>query len=106
MHALCGQVVNAHGVLIEAALELGPTGIVTQTPQDNFKPIVREIEALDVLSSHRLEGEQPSAHPGLDMHETVIASGQNGTKPDGADPAQAESIAVAVGRKMRVNQRR
>ena len=106
MNTLGAQVVHAHGVLIEAALELGPTGIVTQPPQDNFKPIVGEIEPLDVLSGHRLEGEQPIGYPGLDMDEAVIASGQNGAEPDGADPAQTEPLPVAVSGKMGVHQRR
>ena len=72
---LGAQVVHAHGVLIQAVFELDPAGIVTQPPQDNFKPIVREIEVLDVLSGHRLKGKKPLGHPGLDMDETVIASG-------------------------------
>ena len=74
--------------------------------QDTFEPIVGEIEPLDVLSGHRLKGEQPVGHPGLDMHEAVIPSGQNGAEPDGADPAQTEPIPVAVSGKMGVNQRR
>jgi hypothetical protein len=40
------------------------------------------------------------------MDEAVIASRQNGTEPDDADPAQTEPIPVAVSRKMRVYQRR
>src|SRR5712664_3868838 len=40
------------------------------------------------------------------MHEAVITSGQNGAEPDGADPAQTESIPVAMGGKMGVNHRR
>ena len=40
------------------------------------------------------------------MHEAVVASGQNGAEPDGADPAQTEPIPVAVSGKMWFNQRR
>jgi hypothetical protein len=40
------------------------------------------------------------------MHEAVIASRQNGTEPDSADPAQTEPIPVAVGGKMGIDQRR
>ena len=90
VNALGPQVVNAYRVLIQAALELGPTGIVTQSPQNNLKPIVGEIEPLDLLPGHRLEGEQPVGHPGLDMREAVIASGQNRAEPDGADPTQTQ----------------
>src|SRR5215470_1126546 len=106
MNALGAQVVNAHGVLIQTALKLPPTMIVTQIAQDTFQPIVGEIEPLDVLPGHRLQGEQPVGYPGLDMHEAVIAPGYNGAEPDGADPAQTEPIPVAVSGKMGVNQRR
>jgi hypothetical protein len=40
------------------------------------------------------------------MDEAVIASGQNSTQPDGADPTQTEPIPVAVREKMGVDQRR
>ena len=75
MHALGAQVVHAHGVLIQTALKLHPTVIVTQMAQDTFQPIVGEIEPLDGLPGHRLKGEQPVGYPGLDMHEAVIAPG-------------------------------
>ena len=91
---------------MQTAFKLGPARIVTQTPQDNFKPIVSEVETLDFLFCHRLKGEKPMGHPGLDMHKAVIPAGQNGAEPDGADPAQTESIPVAVGGKMFVNQHR
>jgi hypothetical protein len=104
--ALGAQVVHAHHVLIQAVFKLGWAGIVTELPQDNLKPIVGEIEPLDGLSTHRLKGIQAVDHPGLDMHEAVIASGQNGAEPDGADPAQTEPIPVAVGGKMGVDPRR
>src|SRR5712691_11151799 len=87
MNARGAQVVNAHGVLIQTALKLPPTIIVTQMAQDTFQPIVGEIEPLDVLPGHRLQGEQPVGYPGLNMHEAVIAPGYNGAEPDGADPA-------------------
>jgi hypothetical protein len=74
--------------------------------QDTFEPIIGKIEALNCLSRHRPQGEKPVGHPGLDMDEAVIASGQNGKEPDEADPAQTEPIPVAVSGKMRVYQRR
>jgi hypothetical protein len=80
--------------------------IVTQLPQDYFKPIVGEIKSLDGLSRHRLKGEKPVGYPGFDMHKAVVASGQNGAEPDGADSDQTESIPVAVSEKMGVHQRR
>src|SRR5688572_23393892 len=93
-------------MLIQPVLELGPTVIVTQLPQDYFKPIVREIKSLDVLSTHRLEGKQPIGYPRLDMHEAVIPSGQYRAEPDGADPAQTEPLPVAMSGKMGVYQHR
>lgn len=43
-------------MLIQTALQLHPTGIVTQMAQDTFEPIIGEIEPLDGLSRHRLKG--------------------------------------------------
>ena len=41
-----------------------------------------------------------------DMREAVIPSGLNQAEPDGTDPSQAESMPIAMGGEMFVNQRR
>src|SRR5436853_3312010 len=40
------------------------------------------------------------------MHHAVVTPGQNGTEPDRAHPAHAETCPVAVGGKMVIEQRR
>jgi hypothetical protein len=54
------------------AFELSPAGIVTQMPQDNFKSIIGEIKALDILVCRRFKSPTPVGHPGLDMSQAVI----------------------------------
>ena len=93
-------------MLIQTAFELRPTGIVAELPQDNFKSIISKIKALDILVARRFKGPKPLGHPGLNMRQAVIASGQNRAEPDGADPTETEPMPVAMSGKMLVNQRR
>ena len=94
------------GVLIQPALNLPPTVLVTHMAQDPCQPLVGAIEPLDGLPESPSEGEQPVGYPGLDRHEAVRAPGENGAAPEGADPAQTAPIPGAVRGKMGVNHRR
>ena len=83
------------------AFKLREAAIVTQMSQDNFEAIIGEIEAINILVGRRFKRPKPVGHPGVDMGEAVIASGQNGAEPDGAEPAQTEALPVAMGGKIR-----
>ena len=68
--------------------------------------VICEIEARDRLAGRGPQCPEPLSHPGFNMHQTVVTPGQNGTEPDCAHPAQAETGPVAVGGKMCIEQRR
>ncbi len=106
MHLVSRQRIDTHCLLIQSACELRPSCVVTQASQDNFQPIVREIEALDSLSCRCPERPRAMGHPRFDMHEAVIAPRQNGTAPEGTDPAQTETLPVTVRGKVAIHQRR
>ncbi len=80
--------------------------IVTEMAQDNFKTLIGKIKTLKLLVSRRFQGSEPIGHPRFDMREAVIALRDNRAEPDGTDPAHTESVPVAMGGKMLINQRR
>src|SRR2546427_11446695 len=75
-----------------------------QTAQHDFEPIIGTIEALDGLPRRGSPRPKPVAHPGFDVYPAMSTPGHNGTEPARADPAQAETLPVAVGGKMVVQQ--
>jgi len=102
MDPLGGQVIHPHRVLIQGGLKGSPPRVITQTSQHDFKTVIREIDARDRLTGRGPQRPEPLGHPGFNMHQTVITPGQNGTEPDRAHPAQAETGPVAMGGKMGV----
>src|SRR5712692_6676677 len=89
-------------VLVQRRFKGGPPRVVTQTAQHDFKPVIGEIEALDVLACRGPQRPQPVAHPRFDMHKAVINPRQNRAEPDGREPAQAEPLPVTMRRKVGV----
>ena len=85
-------IVDPDGVLSQVAFKLGPAGIITQLPQDNFQTVIGEIEAINILVGRGFKGPDSIGHPRLDMGKAVIASGHNRAEPNGADPTETESF--------------
>jgi hypothetical protein len=78
----------------------------TQPSQDHLQPVVSAIKTRDRVPRRRPKGPQAVGHPGVDRHKAVIAPRPHRTAPEGADPAQAETLPVPVGGKVCVSQRR
>ena len=74
------------------------------TAPHDVEPIIGTIEALDCLPRRGSQRPQPVAHPGFDVYQAMSTPGHNGTEPDRADPAQAETLPVAVGGQLGVSQ--
>jgi hypothetical protein len=102
MHPCGGQVINPNQVLVESRFQGGPPRVITQASQHDFETVIGKINARNRLTSRDAKCPKPCGHPGFDMHQTVVPSGQHGAEPDRAHPAQAETCPVAVGGKMGV----
>jgi hypothetical protein len=74
MNAFATQVIDADRVRIEGTFKLSPSGIVTQLPQDSFKPIVAQIGPFNGLACERAKGQESTGHPRFNVDEAVIAS--------------------------------
>src|SRR2546426_2529119 len=104
VHLCSGQFIDPHGVRMQGRCKGTPTAVVMQTAPHDCEPIIGTIEALDGLPRRGSPRPKPVAHPGFDVYQAMSTPGHNGTEPARADPAQAETLPVAVGGKMVVQQ--
>jgi len=61
---------------IQGRFKGGPTGVVMQTAQDNFEPLIGKTEALDGLSRCGPKRPKPVGPPRGDVHQAMITPGQ------------------------------
>ena len=64
VHPCGGQRIDPHRVLIQGRCKGGPPGVVMQTAQHDFEPIIGKVEALDGLSCRGPKRPQPVATQG------------------------------------------
>jgi hypothetical protein len=103
-HAFRAQVVDPHQLPDQGRLEGRPALIVTQDPQHHCQAVIGEIQALHRLTGAAAQCPQPLFDPGAHMVQPMIAARENVRQPDRHHVSQAQTLPVAVRRKLLVQQ--
>jgi hypothetical protein len=99
---LRSKIIDANQMWIKSRFKRRPTLVITELTQDNLKPIIVKFMGSHGLTAQMAQSELSLGHPGLDMDQAMITSRENRAEPDRYQPAESETLPVAVGGKMGV----
>jgi hypothetical protein len=98
------QFIDTKQPLVEVTLEAIPSLVLAQRPQHILKPVVAKVQRDYCLVGALRQGIQPPFCPGLDLVEAMVSRRQDMAQPDHCYPSQAQTLPVAMGWKVIVQQ--
>lgn len=104
-YALGPKGIHPYQLLGQRALKGAPVGIVTQRLQHEGQPVIADVQRMKGLACAPTQRVEPFLRPRLHVIQPMIRLRDDMGQPDGRHPAQAESLPVAMGGKVRVQQR-
>jgi hypothetical protein len=103
-HAVSAQVIHSYHLARQLLLELPPAGIVAQVPQDIRQSIITQIAHLELRLTTASQRFQTTLCPGLHPIHPMVGLREQVGQPNRSQRAQAETLAVAVRRKVGIEQ--
>ncbi len=102
---LCAQVIHPQQALVQRALEVFPSFIVTQSTQNTPESVVAEVQGTHQLLGTASQRLQPLRCPRLDVVQSMIGLREHMRQPTHGHPSQTDPLPIAMGRKVLVHQR-
>jgi hypothetical protein len=103
-HAVRAQVIHPYHLARQLLLELLPAGIVAQVPQDIRQSIITQIAHLELRLTLPSQRFQTTLCPRLHSIHPMVSLREQVGQPNHGQCAQAETLAVAVRRKVGIEQ--
>lgn len=93
---VCGQVVDADGVLVEILLNVLPTTVQGEVIEHIGESVVLKVEGTNGFAQTGLQGVEVGFHPRLHLGKTVVALGGDKGEPDAGDLPERQLALPAV----------